>query len=389
MHLVMHRKVPLKPLKKFSHIILLLTIAIFNVKGQAMSIWDAAEKGELSTVKSFVKKGINIDKQTPRAFSFFGKRKYTGYGYISYSEGSQWTPLIYAAFNGHADVVACLLKNGANPDLYDEIGMTPLMWAIYKQQYEVIDTLIANNVNLQYRENHYGLSPLMWTLSYGDSTSFSQILNAVDDCNIQDFSGETALHMAVRFNDMDALRLLIQNNANPNIKDKEGKMPIHKAALNGSFESIKELIKNGAKVSVKDSLNKTVLDYAKENVGLKGLKLKTLSENTVKITDRFHYQKNLKIKNISFVITDISDNRVLKTEGLIPAGRESAVGVTWIFSKPGLVYHNDNYSYTSKVDSATISFLSDGVLIKGFEIKNIKDESFKRIVSYIENVTNK
>lgn len=36
-----------------------------------------------------------------------------------------WTPLHYAAFQGHAEIVALLLDKGANPESRDTLGLTP------------------------------------------------------------------------------------------------------------------------------------------------------------------------------------------------------------------------------------------------------------------------
>lgn len=53
-----------------------------------------------------------------------------------------WTPLFWAAFNGHADIVSFLLGRGANPDVRTEDGEWPLFWAVYKGHTSVVRHLL-------------------------------------------------------------------------------------------------------------------------------------------------------------------------------------------------------------------------------------------------------
>ena len=103
----------------------------------------------------------------------------------------------------------------------------------------------------------------------------------------------------------------------------------------------------------------------------KSLKYTQIDKDTILITEGFSYQKNREL-NVSHLmgIKGIKEGNVLiPEEGSITIPDfESAVNVTWEFTKPGLVFQRDGCIYTSKVEGATIQFTKEGVLVKDFKI---------------------
>lgn len=53
------------------------------------------------------------------------------------------TACLLASNVGNADVVATLLAHGANANVADDLGSTPLLWAVYKGHVDVVDTLLS------------------------------------------------------------------------------------------------------------------------------------------------------------------------------------------------------------------------------------------------------
>lgn len=126
-----------------------------------------------------------------------------------------------------------------------------------------------------------------------------------------------------------------------------------------------------------------------------------IDDQTVLITDGFKYRKGYILGDkIHIAIRDVVRNGILYPEGgmpFIPLCAESeasiekrnrernqdpfgfsfeplsdAVGVTWIFSEPGIKFscYNKPYviSFKSRIRGATIEFTEKGVLVKGFLI---------------------
>jgi hypothetical protein len=79
--------------------------------GRGIQLQMAAETGDLETVKSLIQQGAPINHQ---------KRLYR-FG---------WTPLIGAIYQRQTNVVKYLVESGADINLGDRNGVTPLMYQI-------------------------------------------------------------------------------------------------------------------------------------------------------------------------------------------------------------------------------------------------------------------
>ena len=80
----------------------------------------ACEKGNIEAVKQHLATGTDVNE----------KEKFTGY-----------TPLIYAAEEGHKQIVELLIAKGADVNTEDNVGRTPLDWAATWGMKEIADLL--------------------------------------------------------------------------------------------------------------------------------------------------------------------------------------------------------------------------------------------------------
>lgn len=107
--------------------------------------------------------------------------------------------------------------------------------------------------------------------------------------------------------------------------------------------------------------------------GLKGLTYERVDIDTILITDGFFAEKitDQLGYETQIHIVDIK-NGVFKTSGEVPLGRETAVGVTWVFDKPSLSFRagKDKYIYQSKFAGATVKLTEKGVLVRGVTIQS-------------------
>lgn len=143
--------------------------------------------------------------------------------------------LIAAVKDRQADAVANLLKEGANVNVRDRGGMTPLHWAAYSGDFEVLKALIAHGANVKTRQRGGEFTPLHF-LAY----------TAHD-------------HKHWR----EETELLLAHGAEINARDNEGSTPLFWAAWQGNKELVKLLLDKGADVSLKGKENMTVLEMTK------------------------------------------------------------------------------------------------------------------------------
>lgn len=88
-----------------------------------------------------------------------------------------WTPLIYAAFGGHVDIVRFLLTQDIDIDAQSENGMTALMAASRNGHLEIVRILLAQDADVNL-VNQNRLTALGIATSAGNTDVINEILNA-------------------------------------------------------------------------------------------------------------------------------------------------------------------------------------------------------------------
>src|SRR5947207_2993889 len=82
-----------------------------------------------------------------------------------------------------------------------------------------------------------------------DRDAVRSLLQKKADVNATQVDGTTALHWAVRADDLETAELLIRAGANVSAANREGVTPMQLAAINGSAPMIEKLVKAGANVN--------------------------------------------------------------------------------------------------------------------------------------------
>lgn len=160
------------------------------------------------------------------------------------------------------DIVELLINSGANVNLKDDDGITPLYLAIESAPTCVIDLLLDKGANPNWKDE-YGRSFLAEAVSEGWIDIVELLLEHDARINTKDICGQTPLHEAVWGGYKEIAKLLITKGIDVDSTDKNGDTPLHVAALKGDKQFFDLLIAEGADINEKNKDGKTPLDYAR------------------------------------------------------------------------------------------------------------------------------
>ena len=111
----------------------------------------------------------------------------------------------------------------------------------------------------------FGLTPLHLAVLWQNHEAISRLMDHKSDLDVQDFTGRSALHWAVERHSQEIVKMLLTSGAKIEIKDNMGLTPLHYAAENENGVCTLELLKAGAEVNAKDNVGMTPLTIALQN----------------------------------------------------------------------------------------------------------------------------
>ena len=177
------------------------------------------------------------------------------------------TPVLFAAYNGHAELAWLFVERGApltfaeacalgereealrmlegDPALleaHSEDGFPPVGLAIFFRHPELARALIERgaDVNAAAR-NAFRVAPLHAAAAVRDAGTIRLLLARGADANARQQAGYTALHTAAQHGDDEIVELLLAHAADPRAAADDGKTPADLAAAQGHLAIVKRL----------------------------------------------------------------------------------------------------------------------------------------------------
>jgi ankyrin repeat protein len=153
-------------------------------------------------------------------------------------------PLHYAAIYGSVESVRILLEAGADPNVRDQQGATPLIYAAWN--YEKTRLLVEKGAGVN-AASKTGVTPLMIASSvHGNIATVRYLIEHHGDVCAVDQLGSDALVLAGLKSDPEVERLLLEHGADPHHADKFGYTALHGALAYSDFTSAKVLLAAGS-----------------------------------------------------------------------------------------------------------------------------------------------
>lgn len=132
------------------------------------------------------------------------------------------TALHNAANSGSLECLKLLLLSGADANSVDDEMRTPLHDAVRSNHLDCLKELIAQGANVN-AETKYGVTPLHFAACNSKLEYIQELIAHDADVNAQSFiSGDTALHRAVSWGNVDCVKYLIEFGADPELTNNEG-----------------------------------------------------------------------------------------------------------------------------------------------------------------------
>jgi ankyrin repeat protein len=141
----------------------------------------------------------------------------------------------------------------------DDAGTSDLLgWAVNREYFEVVKSLIGQGINVN-AKGEWNRTPLHIAAESKSVAVVQYLISQRADLHAKDNFGATPLHNAASGRNSEVVKYLVSQGADVHAKDKSGRTPLHRAVERPSLESVKYLVSQGADINVRDNGGNTSL----------------------------------------------------------------------------------------------------------------------------------
>mmetsp|Transcript_93155 Transcript_93155/g.272630 ORF Transcript_93155/g.272630 Transcript_93155/m.272630 type:complete len:815 (-) Transcript_93155:115-2559(-) len=253
-------------------------------EGRSACMW-AARHGHLGIVEAILACGINLDIQDHAGLTVMDHaQEHHNMRSMIAAVGELSDELLMAVKRGDKEEVASLLQAGANVELRDEDGWTPLMWAVMQKSVDLVELMVRHGANPSLLDEkgeaieqlgtaHMAVGEALHTIlgsndrmltaaKVGDWDAVEEELKAGAFVNIRDDSKRTCLMWAGRNRAPEAMATLVSKNALLDERDLFGWAAVHYAVESRDLETVAMLWYLGANFTLRTSEDDSLLHIA-------------------------------------------------------------------------------------------------------------------------------
>ena len=228
----------------------------------------AAEDGHDDIVSFLVESGASLDVRDKYGETAVSAAAYKGYlnivkvlcqqgADVNISDEEGKSPVIRAAERDHYDIVATLLQYGA--EFSDEISVPKLMYAACESgDIQPLKLAISKGANVNMK-NDDGVTPISLAVEKRNYGIAATLLKSGAEFNEEISAENLLLYGACEIGDIDQVKLSISKGANINQEDRNGVTAVYLAAKNAKYSLVKYLCENGADASISDGKGFSIL----------------------------------------------------------------------------------------------------------------------------------
>ena len=158
------------------------------------------------------------------------------------------TPLIVAAEKGYNHIIIALIDEGADANKGDNMGVTPLMNAAQNGAEDCLCTLLGLGADVN-QQDTVGCTALHEACTYGRLTIIRALLKSGADVNVSTLYNWTPLMVTSHRGYVESTRLLLENGADVNTQRPDGSTAFTTAVINLRINCAKLLLRQGALIN--------------------------------------------------------------------------------------------------------------------------------------------
>lgn len=178
-------------------------------------------------------------------------------------DNSDRTPLYYAIWSKQYDLVKLMLDSGVHPDCIISRDGCCLHVAAMSGSTEIVDLLLSRGASVDAKHNRFQRTPLSYAAAHGKYEVAKMLLDKGAYPDSTDYFGSTPLAYAAENGKEEVLKLLFMAQADPDIPNYQGHTPLSKAVLAGQASAVKILLEKAKNIDPVHITGETPLSLAK------------------------------------------------------------------------------------------------------------------------------